>query len=305
MQNFARYKTYTLSPAPSATYPDTALELSDNRDVTAAITDPRWVGWSAGTPEIILDLGSSQTFKRVRILALKVTGSSVNIPSTIVVETGASGSGPWNAFGTINPSAGLADNSLHYLLIDKLAGQTDRFVRVVVTRNGATTMLLAEVQVWDDALPLLLDLPEDPAPLSSVAEQPISPAPFYVGFVTANAALIGDLLASQGQVCQVSSPPLPPLLPNVSFASSIVSLINASGGAKIVSQSERYENGFIVIDFVLDRIAGISAWLRKGNNLISDVYDSLTPSLQHTLRIPAPRFESDSEVIVVSEIVNL
>jgi hypothetical protein len=144
MSNIARGKTYTL-PTTASGYPDSGGELTDGIIPTVTPSSPGWVGFDAGNPVVMIDLGSSQIVHIVVVAMLALASSSIALPSNVLVEVG-NGVASWATLGNITPSG--TDGAITLSKLTSGAGITNRYVRLTFTR--VNTLLVGEIGVYDD-----------------------------------------------------------------------------------------------------------------------------------------------------------
>lgn len=83
-------KSYSVSPSPSVSYPDSGGELTNN---LAPYSYASCLGWSNIGVTIVLDLGSTQSgLYHFNLFAVKNTADGVNLPASFSIATSADGS---------------------------------------------------------------------------------------------------------------------------------------------------------------------------------------------------------------------
>ena len=154
--NIALHKSYTISPSPSSTYPDSGGELTDG-----SMPNYNWdseVGWltPSSYPMITLDLGSVYTnITDVWGYCLRDTTSAVYEPQYMIVSTSTNGSSyafVGNApkpVSLINPGTNIYKWSG--------TGFSGRFIRCVLVPTGSAWTMINEVEIYQSILPTAID----------------------------------------------------------------------------------------------------------------------------------------------------
>lgn len=148
--NIAAGKTYTVTPAPDAGYPDTGgTELTDGVLGTTSYTDAAWVGWQTTPPTIVADLGALQSIYRVRVGALSNTTPGIYYPDSLAFY-GSSDNVNFTLIGSLDLT-GQAESSTGARSWFQLALTSPaqyRYVKIVVTNANQWTFL-DEIEVYD------------------------------------------------------------------------------------------------------------------------------------------------------------
>lgn len=145
--NLAASCSYTVSPAPSATYPDTGgAELTNGSlpsTSTSGYADAGWVGWQNTDATIVIDLGSSKSFDHVNVYQHSHTSKGIWVPSSISVL----GSNDNSNFTALDSSTTIPQ-APGWFVIPITSSTAYQYVKVVCARTPAKEwMFLGEIQV--------------------------------------------------------------------------------------------------------------------------------------------------------------
>jgi Domain of unknown function (DUF4434)/Domain of unknown function (DUF5109)/F5/8 type C domain/Fibronectin type III domain len=146
--DLALNEPYTLSLAPSSSYPDpSGTKLTDGVFGSAVYTDPAWVGWLTGSPySITINLGSSQTIHEITSDYLQYQSVSIYIPQTVTYLV-SNDDVNWTTVGQVNmPAVGTGNLSQEYRVTD-LSDVSGQYVQVQVSPGSDAWTFIDEVQV--------------------------------------------------------------------------------------------------------------------------------------------------------------
>ncbi len=145
--NLAFGKTYTLSVSPEEYFTDQGQMTDGLYGSKEDFMDGRWLGFSGakGNAEIVVDLGSSQSFEQVEANFIRDDIAGAEWPVTVEVLTSENGSG-WNSVGTFNLKKVDVSETLIHTFAEKAKG-TGRYVKFVLTAVSNDLILVDEVRV--------------------------------------------------------------------------------------------------------------------------------------------------------------
>jgi len=149
--NAAEGKSYTVSPAPHATYPDTSPTATKLTNGTAlSTTAGDFVGWQAD-PVITLDLGSVQELAAVALVCLSRTKDGIRLPLSVAAEVSTDGA-DYTTIAMFDCSYLMDDPGGRAVLLPvalDLGGREARYVRLTLTRGQAGDfVLVSEVMAY-------------------------------------------------------------------------------------------------------------------------------------------------------------
>ncbi|MFB3896385.1 MAG: DUF4434 domain-containing protein [bacterium] len=155
--NLALHKTYTVTPSPSPTYPDSGGELTDG-----LIPDNNWsseLGWfnPGAYPIITLDLGSVYTdITDVWGYCLRDTTAAIYEPQYMMVSTSTNGTS-YTFVGNAPKPGAIYDRGTN---IYKWNGDgfSGRYIRCVLVPPGNLWTMINELEVYQTSLPIPLEL---------------------------------------------------------------------------------------------------------------------------------------------------
>ncbi len=167
-------KSYTLTPAFSATYPDTGnKELTDGQ-LSSGFGDGRTVGWYSYNPNfaswmmpsavtVVVDLGAARALDKVEAHLLGGGSGEVNFPSAATASFSSDGL-QW----TPELFLGAPDASPAGWMRQATAGTTGRFVKLKFWMT-ASWLMLSEVNVWSGGANVASGKPYSLMPQPSLA----------------------------------------------------------------------------------------------------------------------------------------
>jgi len=141
-------KTYTYSTAPSPTYPDGSIKLTDYHFVPDSNTSSRSVGFYLTNPSVTFDFVSSARIMKVYAHLLGGNNSGISFPSNMLVETSPNGT-TWTSVGSTSLHLGESGALIAGEMMVKFAPSTARYVRITFTRANTWTWL-DELTVYGD-----------------------------------------------------------------------------------------------------------------------------------------------------------
>lgn len=140
--------TYTTTPSPSQTYPDSGGKLFDN--VEGNRDWDTWVGWGqpAGSwVEINVDLGSVRPVSDVTAIVRTETNAAIFYPTALEVQTSSDGL-IYNYFGSLsNPYTDRSVYSKAYLWVAHNPSVNARYIRIRL-KHGGWWLFLSELEVY-------------------------------------------------------------------------------------------------------------------------------------------------------------
>lgn len=146
-ENVALRKPYRCWPRPNASheerYADDGVLLTDGTLATT-FEPPKVVGWSAGAPEVTLDLASPTAVTEVTVHVLGGGLYGIVAPSAVEVSLSEDGE-TWSAPTTTECADPGGERAVHIATWVPCAG-TARFVRVRLTSRGGWIMV-SEIEV--------------------------------------------------------------------------------------------------------------------------------------------------------------
>jgi hypothetical protein len=159
--NLALYKSYTLSPAPNTSYPDTGdnilnvssttwsaiQKLTDGQLGSKTYADGTWVGWNSQSPTIRLDLASAQS-GRLFIIKGMYGASGIYRPIAIHLQY-SDNDITWT---TVENRTGMASGGLPGMRywtasFDISASGEHRYWRVSLTYD-TQWLFVGEIEFW-------------------------------------------------------------------------------------------------------------------------------------------------------------
>ncbi|MGP3963859.1 DUF4434 domain-containing protein [Nonomuraea sp. 3N208] len=144
--NLAAGRPYTMSSAPSSSYPDSGGELTNGTYGTVSYGDVAWQGRNTGAPySITVDLGAQKPIKELRSNWLQTKSVYIFLPKKVTYEVSADGSSYTTAGSVLAPAAGDADQPRTYRILG--LNTTARYVRITVEPASSAWSFTDEVEV--------------------------------------------------------------------------------------------------------------------------------------------------------------